>query len=126
MTIGTGNVPATHMTEHASEDALQAFFDSTLNDPPPTPMSDEEWERLRQHYCEPPIIESRFDYWAACTECGGRDGWRNIGRTHWCYCDIHRQKWCVGWNLTSDWRDENDTRWEENAAYLADYRDIRN
>jgi hypothetical protein len=121
MTMDTDNVPATH----ASEDDIQAFFESVLNAAPHLPPSDEELARRSDEESEcVPRDEGRFDYWAACTECGGRDGWRNIGRTHWCYCDIHRQKWSVGWNLTSEWRVEDETKWEQNAAYLADYLDV--
>jgi hypothetical protein len=89
-------------------------------------LSDEERaaeKRAWQAKLPEPLDEGRFDYWAACTACGGRDGWRNIFSSHWCYCDIHRQKWRVGMNVISEWKDEDDTKWEENAAYLADYQD---
>jgi hypothetical protein len=58
-----------------------------------------------------------------CPECGRSDGYLNIGRVHWYYCDAHRVKWCIGSNLFSSWRDEDEPTWQRNAQHLAPYRE---
>jgi hypothetical protein len=64
-----------------------------------------------------------FDqYFGWCPECGSHDGYCNIGRDHWVFCDAHRTKWWVGSNLFSAWRDDDEATWERNAEHLAAYR----
>ncbi len=64
------------------------------------------------------------DYFGWCPECGRRDGYRNIGRAHWFFCDAHRTRWCVGSNLFSSWRYEHEGIWRQNGEHLCDYRDV--
>ena len=64
------------------------------------------------------------EYFGACPVCGCYDAYLNIYKAHWFYCDTHRVKWCIGWNLFSGWRYEDEAVWQENADYLADYRDV--
>jgi hypothetical protein len=56
--------------------------------------------------------ESEFD---GCPKCGGNDGYTNVGRSHWCCCQEHKTKWCIGANLFDSWREE--TEEEQRAAY---------
>ena len=62
-----------------------------------------------------------------CPKCGGphqNDGYLNIGRGHWVYCEIHRLKWCAGENLMRSWRDQTETEWRENFSYLRDFAEV--
>lgn len=59
-----------------------------------------------------------------CPECGGEDGFLNVGREHWFVCARHRTKWFVGGNLFSGWRDEPEEAWQENASRLSGYREV--
>ena len=60
-----------------------------------------------------------FDrHFGLCPECGGCDGWKNIGRTHWFYCARHGLKWNAGSNLFDDWRDESMEDWWWNFLFL--------
>jgi hypothetical protein len=59
-----------------------------------------------------------------CPECGGGDGYRNIYRLHFFYCDEHRLTWCPGSNLTSTWRDEKPKDWRAAWEHLKDYRTV--
>jgi len=47
----------------------------------------------------------------SCPECGKSDGYRNIYRLHFFYCDEHRLTWCVGSDLMSSWREESGEDW---------------
>ncbi len=64
-------------------------------------------------------------YWGRCTECHGSDGYLNIGRNHWFYCEAHRVKWCAGENLFSSWRSETDADWKRNDAFLHEFQEIK-
>jgi hypothetical protein len=55
------------------------------------------------------------NYFGGCPKCGGTDGFTNVGRSHWCYCQDHKTRWCIGANLFSNWRDETED--EQRAAY---------
>lgn len=65
-----------------------------------------------------------FEHFGVCPECGGSNGHLNIGSSHWYHCHRHKTKWCVGANLFSDWRYENDEIWRQNYDHLADYREV--
>ena len=65
-----------------------------------------------------------FEHFGWCPECGKTSGFLNIERVHYFYCDTHRTRWCVGSNLFSCWRNENEAIWERNAQYLEHYRDV--
>jgi hypothetical protein len=45
-------------------------------------------------------------YFGLCPICKKTDGYLNIGRSHWFFCEKHRSRWCIGSNLFSSWRDE--------------------
>jgi len=65
------------------------------------------------------------DYFGGCPECGRLDDWFNVGRDHWCVCHEHKNKWTVGSNLFSSWRDETQAVWLENERLLRDYLGIK-
>ena len=46
------------------------------------------------------------NYFGGCPQCGGNDGFANVGRSHWGFCTKHKTRWCFGSNLLSSWRDE--------------------
>ena len=64
------------------------------------------------------------DYFGGCPECG-RFEMLIIGRDHWCFCEEHKVRWCLGSNLFSGWRHETDQIWELNKRQLAGYRDVK-
>ena len=64
------------------------------------------------------------EYFGGCPQCGKCAGTLNIGRVHWCACDEHRTKWCIGENLFSAWRNESEEVWQRNAEILAGYEDV--
>ena len=48
----------------------------------------------------------------------------NIQSEHWFVCDRHKTTWCVGSNLFSGWRDEDEATWERNRLKLAEYMTV--
>jgi hypothetical protein len=60
-----------------------------------------------------------------CPQCGGSDGYLNLGRSHWESCSKHKTKWLIGENLFSCWRDETAEVWEKNAQLLEGYKEVR-
>jgi len=75
-------------------------------------------------YPEIVLEELRGHYYWGCCKCGRCHRVKNIGPDHWYYCDSCKVKWCVGANLFSDWRDENEETWKQNYLYLLDYKEI--
>ena len=68
--------------------------------------------------------QPEVDYFGGCPFCRRLDACLNIGRDHWYACGRHRVKWCVGSNLFSAWRHENEAIWARNAALLAQYVEV--
>jgi hypothetical protein len=64
------------------------------------------------------------NYFGLCPQCGGNDGYRNVGRNHWFVCHTCRTRWCAGSNLFSGWREETKEEWAENAWALSAYREV--
>jgi hypothetical protein len=68
-------------------------------------------------------------YFGVCPICRTADGYANVGRSHWFFCQEHQKKWCAGSNIFSDWRQETEEeqrkqyesiglgRFEEAVAY---------
>ncbi len=54
-------------------------------------------------------------YFGGCPECGGQDGYTNVGRSHLVFCIAHRTMWCIGVNLFSSWQHETEA--EQRLAY---------
>jgi hypothetical protein len=71
-------------------------------------------------------------YFGSCPDCGPAETlndaprwpYLNIGRTHWFYCETHQTRWCVGENLFSSWRDEDEAVWHEDVHRVGFYREV--
>jgi len=59
-----------------------------------------------------------------CSVCGGNDRSFNIGRSNYFYCKKHKKCWCIGENIISDWRDENEEIWKANFKKFSKYEHI--
>jgi hypothetical protein len=68
-------------------------------------------------------FQEQEDHWGLCPECGEYPRWKNVGRTHWVYCERHGLKWCVGENLISSWQDEDENDWVQNELFLMRLRE---
>ena len=68
--------------------------------------------------------DEQWDYFGTCPHCRCHDGYLNIGRQHWYFCQIHRTKWWIGENLLSSWREPSKEEWHENRDYLAEFVDV--
>jgi hypothetical protein len=66
-----------------------------------------------------------FEYFGICPACLKSDGSVNIRSEHWYHCAEHRVKWCVGANLFSHWKDEDDEIWQKNFELIKDFTEIR-
>jgi len=64
------------------------------------------------------------DYFGGCPHCGANHGFLNVRAEHWIVCDAHQVKWCVGSNLFSSWKDENERIWRRNAEKLLGYSKV--
>jgi hypothetical protein len=75
---------------------------------------------------EAAAIQGFKDHFGTCPHCHDYDGWINIGRGHWFFCDEHKVSWCVGFNLFDSWKDQ--TEQEQRAIYDAkgfgSYQDV--
>jgi hypothetical protein len=47
-------------------------------------------------------------YFGLCPACRRTDGYINVERAHWFFCKAHKNKWYIGSNLFSAWRDETE------------------
>src|SRR5277367_1821432 len=64
------------------------------------------------------------DYFGGCPHCGANHGFLNVRAEHWIVCDAHQVKWCVGSNLFSSWKDENERIWRRNTERLLGYSKV--
>lgn len=64
------------------------------------------------------------DFLGACPECkpGSSKQLCNIYKEHWCYCETHKIKWCIGYNLFSSWQFETQDEWNINELNLKEYK----
>ena len=69
-------------------------------------------------------VPAESAHFGACPECGGNDGYLNVGRDHWFVCHHHKVKWLVGTNLFSSWRYQEEDEWRENERLLAGYEEV--
>ena len=46
-------------------------------------------------------------HWGVCSDCGGSDGYVNVGKSHWFLCHEHRKMWCIGSGLFSSCRGQS-------------------
>ena len=73
---------------------------------------------------ESSAVATTDEYFGGCPTCGKCEAVLNIERTHWHVCHTHKVKWCVGSNLFSSWRDEDETVWSQNAEVLKGYDEV--
>ena len=64
------------------------------------------------------------EYFGGCPHCRQNDGYMNIEREHWFFCDRHKTKWLVGANLFSGWLTEDEETWKRNGYKLAEYMSV--
>jgi hypothetical protein len=64
-------------------------------------------------------MEEQF---GSCPECGRNDGYRNIYRQHFFFCEEHQITWVPGSNLFSSWRAEGREDWRATWEKLKEYR----
>jgi hypothetical protein len=69
-------------------------------------------------------IRNTEHYFGGCPHCGDTQGYLNVRGNHWFVCDAHRTKWCVGYNLFSDWKDEDPEVWTANTSRLMSYSEV--
>jgi hypothetical protein len=58
------------------------------------------------------------NYFGTCPECGRCDGYVNVGKSHWFYCQRHETRWSPGSNLFSSWRYETEAEQREKSAFM--------
>jgi hypothetical protein len=57
-------------------------------------------------------------HFGVCPECHQTDGYINVGRGHWFYCERDRTRWFAGENLFSSWREQTEDEQREIYARL--------
>lgn len=80
-----------------------------------------QYDGFLEKVFDPPRFDDRF---GVCPECGDADGYLNVGRTHWFFCDAHKTRWTYGANLFSTWEGETRADWEANQNKLSTYREV--
>ena len=65
-------------------------------------------------------------YFGWCPHCKNADGYLNVGRGHWYYCDVHKTRWWIGSNLFSSWRfeTEDEQRQKYEAKDFGSYEEV--
>jgi len=56
-----------------------------------------------------------------CSVCGDADGSFNIASSNYFYCKKHKKKWCIGYNIISDWKEETGDIWDKNMERFLKY-----
>ena len=64
------------------------------------------------------------NYFGDCPKCGRTDGYLNISRDHWFFCDRHMTKWWGGSNWFDEWKYETEDKWFENFKKLLQYQEV--
>ena len=63
-------------------------------------------------------------YFGVCPHCRRTDGCVNVGSSHWGICIDHHVKWPIGANLFSNWMEESEELWMQNADRLEKYTEV--
>jgi hypothetical protein len=63
-------------------------------------------------------------YFGDCSKCRRNDDYLNVGAEHWYICHKHKVKWCVGVNVFSRWRSEDERLWAKNSVLLSTYQTV--
>ena len=61
------------------------------------------------------ITRAGEHYFGCCPTCHETDGYLNIGKGHWFFCEAHKTRWYIGSNLFSTWQDQTED--EQRAIY---------
>lgn len=69
-------------------------------------------------------MKVKDNYFGGCPECGGNDGYLNVGRNHWYICHEHKTRWLLGSNLFSSWQEQSEEDWKRNAELISDYKNV--
>ena len=71
-------------------------------------------------------MEKTTDCFGQCSDCGRPpDGFMNVRRLHWMVCLDCRTRWCIGENLFSGWRIEDEEVWRRNKEFFGEYQEIK-
>lgn len=65
--------------------------------------------------------KNEHDFFGHCPYCGGNDGYFNIERDHYFYCQLCQCMWLRGSNLFGSWRSEDSEIWNQNASRFNAY-----
>jgi hypothetical protein len=57
-------------------------------------------------------------YFGLCPECHNNDGYLDVGRDHWFFCEEHKVKWWAGSNLFSSWCEQTEEGKQANIKFL--------
>ena len=63
-------------------------------------------------------------YFGLCPHCRNADGNLNVGRGHWYFCDVHKTKWNIGWNLFTVLETEEEQRKYYDAKGFGGYQEV--
>lgn len=66
--------------------------------------------------------KNEHDFFGHCPRCGGNDGYFNIHRDHYFYCELCKHMWLRGSNLFGSWRSEDDEIWNQNVSHFSKYQ----
>lgn len=64
------------------------------------------------------------NYVGGCPTCGKDDGFLNVSSGHYFVCYVHQVYWCIGINLFSGWKHEDEAVWRRNADILATMKEV--
>jgi ssDNA-binding Zn-finger/Zn-ribbon topoisomerase 1 len=75
------------------------------------------------------LLRDSFHF-GACPDCDKecrayQSEYRNVGRSHYFMCRVHRVFWWVGSNLFSSWTLESEETWRENERLLGTFRKVK-
>jgi hypothetical protein len=68
--------------------------------------------------------EQDSGYFGLCPHCRNNDGHYNVGRSHWNFCDVHKTKWLIGWNLFTVLETEDEQRQYYDAKGFGKYQEV--
>lgn len=64
------------------------------------------------------------NYFGCCSICGGHNWYLNIKSAQYFVCHKHKKRWCLGYNMFTDWKEENEKIWKKNFKKIWKYDDI--
>ncbi|MHC4880390.1 MAG: hypothetical protein ACYTGL_28405 [Planctomycetota bacterium] len=64
------------------------------------------------------------DYFGGCPICGKNEGYLNVWREHWFFCQDHKVRWIAGENLFSSWRYEDSGDWNQTLQEIGGFIEV--